>query len=206
MKLGIVGLPNAGKTTVFNALTHAGALATAYAFSSAEANHGVVAVPDERLDQPERGAADAARGTRHDRGRRHPRPGRRRRRARSGSGQPLPVRHPRGRRRRPRGARLRQPRSRLSPRRRSTRWPTSRPSRPSSSSATSSSSSGAATRRPRRRAPATARRKRRWHVLERFAGELGRRPPRPPDRTRRPTRSRSCATSPWSPSGRCCSS
>src|SRR5664279_4846684 len=51
MKLGIVGLPNAGKTTVFNALTHAGALATAYAFSSAEANHGVVAVPDERLDR-----------------------------------------------------------------------------------------------------------------------------------------------------------
>ena len=51
MKLGIVGLPNAGKTTVFNALTHAGALATAYAFSSAEANHGVVAVPDVRLDR-----------------------------------------------------------------------------------------------------------------------------------------------------------
>ena len=51
MKLGIVGLPHAGKTTVFNALTHAGALATAYAFSSAEANHGVVAVPDERLDR-----------------------------------------------------------------------------------------------------------------------------------------------------------
>ena len=51
MKLGIVGLPNAGKTTVFNALTHAGALATAYAFSSAEANHGVVAVPDPRLDR-----------------------------------------------------------------------------------------------------------------------------------------------------------
>src|ERR1035437_3837824 len=51
MKLGIVGLPNAGKTTVFNARTHAGALATAYAFSSAEANHGVVAVPDARLDR-----------------------------------------------------------------------------------------------------------------------------------------------------------
>jgi len=51
MKLGIVGLPNAGKTTVFNALTHAGALATAYAFSAAEANHGVVPVPDERLDR-----------------------------------------------------------------------------------------------------------------------------------------------------------
>jgi len=51
VKLGIVGLPNAGKTTVFNALTHAGALATAYAYSAAETNHGVVPVPDERLDR-----------------------------------------------------------------------------------------------------------------------------------------------------------
>ena len=51
MRLGIVGLPNAGKTTVFNALTHANALATAYAYSAAEANHGVVPVPDERLDR-----------------------------------------------------------------------------------------------------------------------------------------------------------
>lgn len=51
MKLGLVGLPNAGKTTVFNALTHAHALATAYAYSAAETNHGVVPVPDERLDR-----------------------------------------------------------------------------------------------------------------------------------------------------------
>ena len=51
MKLGIVGSPNAGKTTVFNALTHANALATAYAFSAAEANHGIVPVPDPRLDR-----------------------------------------------------------------------------------------------------------------------------------------------------------
>ena len=51
MKLGIVGLPNVGKTTLFNALTHAHAAATAYAYTSAESNMGVVAVPDPRLDR-----------------------------------------------------------------------------------------------------------------------------------------------------------
>ena len=51
MKLGIVGLPNVGKTTLFNALTHANAAATAYAYTSAESNIGVVAVPDPRLDR-----------------------------------------------------------------------------------------------------------------------------------------------------------
>ncbi len=51
MKLGIVGLPNVGKTTLFNALTHGHAAATAYAYTSAESNLGVVAVPDERLDR-----------------------------------------------------------------------------------------------------------------------------------------------------------
>lgn len=51
MKLGIVGLPNVGKTTLFNALTHAQAAATTYAFTSAESNRGVVAVPDPRLDR-----------------------------------------------------------------------------------------------------------------------------------------------------------
>ena len=51
MKLGIVGLPNVGKTTLFNALTHAGAAATAYAYTSAESNLGVVPVPDARLDR-----------------------------------------------------------------------------------------------------------------------------------------------------------
>ena len=51
VKLGIVGLPNVGKTTLFNALTHANAAATAYAYTSAESNIGVVAVPDPRLDR-----------------------------------------------------------------------------------------------------------------------------------------------------------
>jgi hypothetical protein len=51
VKLGIVGLPNVGKTTLFNALTHADAAATAYAYTSAESNRGVVPVPDERLDR-----------------------------------------------------------------------------------------------------------------------------------------------------------
>ena len=50
MKLGIVGLPNVGKSTLFNALTNAGAEAANYAFCTIEPNVGVVAVPDKRLD------------------------------------------------------------------------------------------------------------------------------------------------------------
>lgn len=51
MKIGIVGLPNVGKTTLFNALTHAGAAATSYAYTSPDPNVGVVPVPDQRLWQ-----------------------------------------------------------------------------------------------------------------------------------------------------------
>lgn len=51
MKLGVVGLPNVGKSTLFNAITKAGAAAANYAFCTIEPNVGVVAVPDERLNK-----------------------------------------------------------------------------------------------------------------------------------------------------------
>ena len=50
MKRGVVGLPNVGKSTLFNALTQAGAQSANYPFCTIEPNVGVVAVPDERLD------------------------------------------------------------------------------------------------------------------------------------------------------------
>ena len=51
MKLGIVGLPNVGKSTLFNSLTKAGAESANYPFCTIDPNVGVVPVPDARLDK-----------------------------------------------------------------------------------------------------------------------------------------------------------
>ena len=51
LEVGIVGLPNSGKTTLFNALTKAGAEITAYASQTDKSNVGMATIADERLEQ-----------------------------------------------------------------------------------------------------------------------------------------------------------
>ena len=105
MKLGIVGLPNVGKSTLFNAITNAGAESANYPFCTIDPNVGVVAVPDHRLDALTEMSPPQER---------HPAwwnlwtlPAWSRRLQGPGPGQQVSGQHPGVRRHRPRGALLR---------------------------------------------------------------------------------------------------
>ena len=106
MKLGIVGLPNVGKSTLFNAITNAGAESANYPFCTIEPNVGMVAVPDDAAGQAWRKCTSPKKI--HPRGHRvrgHRRSGEGRFQGR-GPGQQVPGQHPRDGRHRPCGALL----------------------------------------------------------------------------------------------------
>ena len=115
LSVGIVGLPNVGKSTVFNALTAGKAEAANYPFCTIDPNVGVVPVPDERLGRITEAHPDPEDhpGDRRDRRHRRPRQGRV---AGRGPGQQVPREHPRDQRDPDDGALLR--RSERDPRRR----------------------------------------------------------------------------------------
>ena len=106
LKCGIVGLPNVGKSTLFNALTKAGIAAENYPFCTIEPNVGIVELPDPRLAQAGGDRQAGARRPGDRRVRRHRRAGRRRVQGRRPR-QPVPRPHPRDRRHRQRRALLR---------------------------------------------------------------------------------------------------
>ena len=101
MKIGIVGMPNAGKSTLFNALTAAGAETGDYPFTTVEPNVAVVPVPDERLERVARDARLLRDRPRGDRLPRHRGPGQGRLAGR-GARKPVPGVDPRDRRDLPR--------------------------------------------------------------------------------------------------------
>ena len=130
LSIGIVGLPNVGKSTLFNALTRNEVLAANYPFATIDPNVGVVAVPDARLDRLAElfeSEGDRA-GHGHLRGHRRHRQGCL---GGGGPGQQVPGRHPRERRHLPGGPGLHRPRRDPRGRADLTRATTSRPSTPS---------------------------------------------------------------------------
>ena len=124
VKIGIVGLPNAGKSTLFNALTRAGAETGDYAFTTIDPNVAIVAVPDERLERVAEtvGSSEVVHETIefHDIAGLVPR-----RLAGRGPRQPVPGRDPRDRRDLPRRPRATRAAASRTPRAASTRSTTS---------------------------------------------------------------------------------
>ncbi len=157
MKVGIVGLPNAGKSTLFNALTEGGAQTGDYPFTTIEPNVAIARGARRAAGAGRRDGRQLEAGTGDDRLPRHRRPGQ----GRLGGGgarQPVPRLDPRDRRDLPRRPLPhRRPTSRT-PTAASTRSPTSRRSRPSWCSPTTSRSSDAWTGCARGRSRATPRR------------------------------------------------